>query len=482
MKNNNQTKLDYSKQERQFMTFGYSSPTDGMYLIDDVEYQVGKDFRTLEHYLEYKECGLNTMMLQSYFAYEGKEPWEESLAKRMMDLCLQAGIKKCIITDRRLHQMSASSESLVGEGKRFATQEDLNAYVATCMEDYVKHPAFLGLLINDEPRHWTLPAFGQIYRAIKAYCPDAYIEANLLPYMTYCQVRDFYCDHEEGVDLEEGYERYMKKFCDCSGADKLLTDDYPFMADRIPFRMLDEHIRCVQIIADYCAAHNLRFEAVAQTFSGSANGGKNPWWAPQTFDTMQWQLNLYLAMGVKVFSYFTYWRKQCNRRDGEWYYNGTSFMTQEGEKTSLWYVMKEIHEEMQKFAPTMYDFKYRASTYIVGEDATKELYYFKNVKQEELEIIDWKKVTCNEDAIVVLTELVNEETGDHMIAVMNANNPYLATTGRDVDTNFEIDFGKEFKGLTVHYRGESRVVNLEDGKYRGHLKAGYAEYLIPFKK
>ena len=61
---------DYSDAKGEFITFGYASPTNGNYYVDGTTIYTGENYQTVERYKEYKEAGLNTMMLQ----YEDRFP------------------------------------------------------------------------------------------------------------------------------------------------------------------------------------------------------------------------------------------------------------------------------------------------------------------------------------------------------------------------------------------------------------------------
>ena len=55
---------DYSSYDGEFLTYGYTGPTDGTWFRDDEQYNTGEDYRTEERYREYKEAGFNTLLIQ----------------------------------------------------------------------------------------------------------------------------------------------------------------------------------------------------------------------------------------------------------------------------------------------------------------------------------------------------------------------------------------------------------------------------------
>ena len=49
---------------REFPIYGYSPPPQGEWWIDDTTFTT-EDFRTVERYKEYKDCGFNILFMQS---------------------------------------------------------------------------------------------------------------------------------------------------------------------------------------------------------------------------------------------------------------------------------------------------------------------------------------------------------------------------------------------------------------------------------
>ena len=98
---------DYSSYDGEFLTYGYTGPTDGTWFRDDEQYNTGEDYRTEERYREYKEAGFNTLLIQGNEPYKG-EDFETSVLKRTMDRAYAAGITRIIVYDSRLDALSAS--------------------------------------------------------------------------------------------------------------------------------------------------------------------------------------------------------------------------------------------------------------------------------------------------------------------------------------------------------------------------------------
>lgn len=465
---------DYSRSNGKFITFAYASPTDGSYIENGVNLSTGVDYRTVERYQEYKEAGLNTMLIQGNDPYRG-EDFATSQLKKNMDMCIQAGIERCIVFDQRIQQLSTSQVSLVGEGALYKTQEELNYVIGQYMKDYTKHTAFYGVMIMDEPTYKELPAFGQIYQAIKANY-DCYIEANLLPYQVSNTNR--YTATTAGKTSEECYQEYLDLYIESAQPDKILMDSYPMRYDGNTYSIYDTHLRGLQMLADTAKRHNIEFEAIAQTYNATTNGANKM--ATPTFASMQWQLNAYMGFGVETFGYFTYWRKQNNSLSGEWFIDGTSFITQFGEKTNLYYSMQTIHEEMQKFAPVITNFEYQSSNSYVFAPVSYST-GFANMEKQDFALLKEENIQGSEGGVALITELKDTTNDRYMYMVMNALDPDYKADDPNIDLDIEIDFGKEYNAVAVYYRGNRYLKALDKGVYKTNIDAGYAEYLIPYK-
>ena len=88
---------DPKNKEKNINIYAYRPPTDGRIKIQGVYFQ-GEDYRTVERFEEYKECGFNTVLSQTPGNYAG-EPWEDSRAKYVLELCEKVGIHKVILLD-----------------------------------------------------------------------------------------------------------------------------------------------------------------------------------------------------------------------------------------------------------------------------------------------------------------------------------------------------------------------------------------------
>lgn len=474
---------DYSDDgTSEFVTFGYTPPTGGHYYEDGITISTGQDFRTPERYKEYKEAGLNTLMFQTEDQYNG-EDYQSSNLKRLLGYAEEAGIKKVIICDARIMALSRRDTPLVGEDKEFATQEELNELIASYIAPYADEKLFFGLIIADEPSYKLLPAFGAVYRAIKAFNPDIYIQSNLLPFYNYENVFALYAPPGmfTFAQIEDAYRYYLDQFRENSQADKILMDSYPFLIDGGGNTYIREkYFRGIQILADYCKEHNLRFEGVAQSFGGKVSN--RPQWSCPTISSLSWQINSYLGVGMKTIGYFTYWRKVMNSSlpNGEWFNDGESFITNNGTRTQTYYNAQIVNKEIQRMAHVLEHYRYQGmTTYIAAPTIYPSTYA--SVEDDSFALFTKDKFTQTEGSIAVISELKDEKQDTYMYCVLNGFDPYLRKNPENnLIMDYTIDFGMGYNRADVYYRGHRHTVKLEDGIYRGSLDAGYADYIIPY--
>ena len=257
-----------STKDLRFDIYGYSPPSKLDIGIDGgLVLQTGLEFRTVERYQEYKAAGFNMLLMQSSGKYQG-EPWETSDCKLVMDRAHQAGIDRIIVLDERLMMLSFEKDGLIGEGKKFASVEALETYVADCMEPYKTHPAFYGVQLKDEPEYLHFTAIGQLYKAIKKVMPNAFVQCNLLPYVGMGFANKAYPRMDDGGDMQSRYADYLEAFLDATGADYIMYDQYPFQADKGYGTVFNQmYFCCMQIVANVCKKRGVKFYFVLQSFS-----------------------------------------------------------------------------------------------------------------------------------------------------------------------------------------------------------------------
>lgn len=467
---------DYSHSRQKFRLSAYYAPTDGTWYDAGKFYRVDEDFRTVKRYKEYLDAGLNVMLLSGSESckYRGEE-WDSSDTKMMMDRAFEAGISEILIFDYRLREeMSAVEGGLVGEGKMFGSEQELDYRVEECMRPYMKHPAFCGVILRDEPNYKMLKSIGQVYRSIKRVYPSAVVHCNLWP-PAYSSIGTFLPPVGEPKDLDKSWKTYLSNFVDFCGASYIQYDQYPFQ----PGFIAQGYLKGLQMSAEFCRDREIDFYYTAQTFGMIMNGKIHH--RPVTEEDVCFLLNNLLGFGVKEIAYYSYWTFQNCMSDTTYVLDGTSFITRDGRKTDMYYFMQRVNRDLQKFAPVILDFTYQASTYYTkdktkyfnGHVADHEFYKMKREKLTHIKNVEFDKET------ILMTELKDMDKGHHMYMVQNIIDP-AEKDGENTAITIKVEFDDKFEHVVVYEKGVPEYIKLDLASYQCTLHPGQAKFLLPY--
>ena len=479
---------DYSDSILQYDFYGYSSASNGEWTIDGVKYSAGEDFRTVERIKEYKDAGMSIYFPQHQGAVRDGVDFETSDAKKALDDALAAGINKVILNDLRIQPLSKSEGGLIGEDKKFATEADLDAAIASYMAPYRDHEAFYGIMLGDEPFHYHTENYGQVYRAIKRVCPEAFIQYNLNPITAGTGinkegVRNIDARFPALVEGDEGYgapvdsdqeliaryKKYLRGFMDATGAKYIQYDQYPMRSAE----KLDEYYFLgLQVVAEIAKEYDAEFLFVTQTYGQEEGSYGNPRMLSEA--DLYWLNNGLVGFGVKQISYFTYWTKSDNNT--EHFIDGNSFITWYGEKTDIYHWMKNIMAEEQKLAPTILSFEYQTSKIFM----TQPTIFNSNYAMRTIETADFtalKKVEINKE-VALVTELYDEAKGNYMYMVQNIVD--TINKGSKAFQTTVLTFDEQYTHAVVFVKGEKTLKKLDNGTLTLKHKPGEATYVMPF--
>ncbi len=358
----------------------YQCPSSGYYTINGYKYFCGEDFRTEKRYREYLDCGFNMVQARGENSYKG-EGWEGSNCQRVFTEALKAGCDKILVTDGRFDHWIRDERDLVGEGKLFANETELDKAVAECIAPYCNQEGFYGIQLFDEPIYDQFPAYGQLMRSIKRLLPNVYIQANLLP-MTAREsllkpqktcVKDVATDKmaTETLSRVEIYKKYVEDFQTITGADNIHFDEYPFRREYI---ISGNTLPNYQLVARICQEKGLEFRAVLQSFANIWNGTEHN--RRMTESDMYWQTNFAMGFGVRDYSFYTYMAKPDfdNKNGAMVELDGGAFINLDGSQTALYQYTKRIIAEMKKFLPIMKQYTYCSSHIVTEAGKTYEDY------------------------------------------------------------------------------------------------------------
>ena len=505
---------DYSAYTDQFDFYGYHAAHDGWYSIDDEKYYVGESFLTTEQYQMYKDAGMNIFYPQSILKIRGEEgsmdepegsdaynkfykdraaDWEKT--KIEVEKVMSVGIERTILYDEDLSWLGLNNyteEPLVGEGKRFATEEELDAQVYKLVSLYAEHPGVYGVSFADEPKYKGVISYGEVYNSIKRLNAkhgwDLYPDFNLNPLNVTETVYQEYYPHVEGTaegadpitgkvsfaDAMKRYEKYINDFMDHMQPTCIQYDDYPLRLSGLS----PTYIPCLQFIAGVARDRNIEFHMVTQSFEMSSEG--TPSMRPMTEAGAKWLNNMLLGFGVKEISYFTYFTRTEDKTDGESFtqYPNSSFVNIYGQKTKLYDFMQKIMANNQKFAPAVLQFKYKKSGVFTKMPMSFNFDHIENVENiNETKYDKLKSVSVDKECAMV-NELYDAENDRYMYMAMNIVDP--ENVGSPAYQTITLQFKDGYNFALVYRDGESGLYRLNNGKLVVKGSPGEASFVIPF--
>ncbi len=427
-----------------FEFYGYSSPTDGTWIHDGTVYSYGEDFRTVARYKEYLNAGFNVVLLQHENEYNG-EKWETSNTKLCMDNAYKAGADKIIVSDGRIKELCKENDDIVGDGRLFATESDLDARMAEYVAPYASHPAFYGMQLKDEPRFYQFKAYGRVYRSLKRVVPNVFLQCNLFPMSV--AVERFSADK---TDPYEAYSEYLESYLDATDGDSICFDEYPFRRDGITH---DFCLRSLQLAARICKRRDKELRIVIQSF-GMLNPSGRITFRNCTENDIYWQLNLMVGLGVKNIGYFTYCVKQQNVSENEKFLDGASLINRDGTRTRLYYKVKKIHSEFRSFEKILSGYEYNGMRLFTANETEPVPDYLDKVDADVLSAVKHVEIKHGN---VLITELAGAD--GYVYAVQNITDPFY-----NDEASLCIEFRNGFK--TEKYRKGKEI------EYDGNLKLG----------
>jgi hypothetical protein len=274
---------------------------------------------------------------------------------------------------------------------------------------------------------------------------------------------------------KEFYLEYLTKWIEATDAHYIMFDTYPFRDNGIQ----RYHTDGLKYTAEFCKEKNLEFWVVAQSASWGYKGVESVANRAQIKEDMYWQLNMLMGFGVSKIMYYTYFRRAgCNSTTGGYYHDNASFVNSNGEKTPLYYYVKDIMSEMQKFADTILDFKYQGSAIYTQNPTFSDSHRYCLDGNKNDTFTKIKNVVIGDGNMAMVNELYNDEQQRYIYMVLNALDPANVGKG-DTTLSAEVEFDEKYSRVAVYYKGEVCYEELDGHKYSCKLIPGDAVFLIP---
>lgn len=464
----------YQNQDTKHLQMGlysYGPPPSGRMVFEGKELFIkDRDFRTVERYREYMDCGFNILLGQFSGIYFN-EPWETCGAKKVLDVAHEAGLDKVIIVDRVLMLMSFEDGGLIGEDKQFKNENDLDAFVKERMSVYVDHPAFYGVQFRDEPKYTMFKAYGQLYRSIKRVYPKVFIQCNLFGLFFHFN-NAYYPPYDDVGRYPERFKRYLEMFLDETGADYIMMDEYGMYED-VGTGLYPYFFLTYQIMTQVAKERGVKLMFVAQSFSQSMKG--IPQVRKPNKDEIFYQINAFLGFGVKELAYYTYWSGGDVNFNGETRGKDSSIMGFHGDKTPLYDSVKKANAMIQKLAPVILNFEHQNDTYAVQTICVSKPMHLQQTLRGQLKYAH----LSNNQEVSMAFEMYDKKNNQYLYVVENITCPKF---GKDLplqETTIAFT-NSAWTKVDVFDENEWRTEELKDGKFTVSLANGHAVYLMPY--
>ena len=498
---------DYSSYTDQFDFYGYSSVYDGYYNIDDVEFYVGESFMTTEQYQMYKDVGMNIVYPGSTLKIRGEEgavdgneearktffndranDWEK--IKVEIEKFISVGLNRVTLYDEDLSWLGLNNYTgnpLVGEGMRFATEDELDEYVNNLISLYAGQPGVYGVCFADEPKYKAVQSYAEVFNSIKRlnekYGYNLYADYNLNPLNLNNFVYNEYYPHVEGTDdyadgsnasFDDGMKRYKKYILDFVESMKptaIQYDDYPLRVSGVS----QTYIPCLEFVAGVARDYGIDFHMVTQSFEMNSNGSKSM--RKLTESGAKWLNNMLVGFGVSEISYFTYYTRSESKTNGESFPDKGAFVDLYGKPTNIYYFMKDIMAADQAFAPTVLQFDYVKSGIFTKLPLNTPSGHIRHLEHNVATYSVLKSVSVDKECSMV-NELYDKANDRYMYMAMNIIDP--EQKGSKTFQTITLEFDAKYNFALVYKDGQSSLYRLTNGKLDVKGAPGDASFVIPF--
>ena len=191
-----------------------------------------QNFQDIEDFQQYRACGFDIITLPMSIYYNGDGGIGKDTLIGILDKCQQAGLK-CMFVDHEIYNMIECAVDVEHkyheQYKQYLemSEEDLILKLRQSMADYINHPAFCGLIIDDEPAYKYFDQLSKVQKALRTIKPDIYIVCALNPY--YPEGGGLSAEIFTGVYSNEKptldqYKQYLDTYMQKTGAERLIYD------------------------------------------------------------------------------------------------------------------------------------------------------------------------------------------------------------------------------------------------------------------
>ena len=407
---------------------------------------------------QYKDAGFNVLSFTNHDDVPRSSENQYYIgSKRTMEaleVCKKVGIDVYLA-------YGASWFNRANEGDEYFENKPFSTY--NLYGDYMD--IIKGVHINDEPNKETMAKLAKddlIEDYQKIYGNRKYM-INLIP-ATAVTSRDF-------VDYDEMLDIYGKTILSKFENPYICVDVYPYSNSKNPEMMI---LYNYNEIAKCAKKYNAETSFILQSSTGSE------FIDTLTVGDMRQQAYLAIAFGADNLQYYCYAVPRTKQDDGSFsYLYNHCMLNQDGTPNELYYDVKTVNLEIQKFASAVLSYDWQQAIAMSGTvDQTFRggvLEYDEKFNHRTLENTK-HYVSAESTQDVVISQFASEEYGE---AYMFVNFARAESENNKIDVSF-----KDCKSIAIYggidYNGEPQIIALdENGKATIELQYGEGAFVTP---
>jgi len=468
------------------------------------------ELRNEETWKGYFDAGLNVMTLYGGNAYSG-EVWETSNTKKCFDIAKKNGITKILLDDMRIYELVELKDKLVGSDPdcKFKSEDELDAFVETCMKDYIYDPCFFGLRLRDEPVYGYLKAYAECYRSIKRVGKKlgkdyVYINMNLLPFDAVVCHGAPTLSHLTASEL---YTKYIEDYLKETGADWLSVDNYPYHLSDNGGRFYEGYYSTFQALRRACDKYGVKLAFVVASFEMENRDGHGlaGFRRVSSVNDMFLQVNSALGFGARELVFYTYVTMASSPESRYLSRDGSSFITSQGVKTWIYNYGKSAIEHAKRLEKVLFDYDFKGAKLLFHDSIDEiEVPKIKDLPESLLsvkaaylsgwpisdgkggfttlefdntyEFKNLKDISFDKD--ILLVSHFNGKDGDMYMFENVIDRAYKFSPS---SMKLTVDFGSDIKAVKVLKEKDFERIVLNGGVLTTELSIGEAVWVIPEK-
>ena len=413
---------------------------------------------TEEAFNQYKQAGFNVVSFTNHDEvprssenqyYVGSKRTMEAL-----EVCKKVGIDVYLAYGASWFNRANEGDEYF-DNKPFSTYNLYGEYM-----DIIK-----GVHINDEPNKETMAALAKdelIQDYINVYGNRKYM-INLIP-DTAVTSRDF-ANYDEMLQIYG--ETIMSKFEN----PYICVDVYPFSNSNAPENSI---LNNYNMLANCAKKYNAETSFILQSSTGSE------FLETLSEADMRFQAYTAIAFGADNLQYYCYSVPRTKQDDGSFsYLYNHCMLNHDGTPNELYYSVKNVNNEIQKFASAVLAYDWQQSIGVTGTDDQTfrvcSIEYDENFDKRDLQ--NTKHYVSSTNTLdLVLSHFASEKYGE---AYMFVNFGRAEMGNNVVKTKF-----KDCNAVAIYggadYSGEPQIVELdEEGTLTLELKYGDGAFVVP---